>query len=231
MNAATRKKPSKSARANASAELTLADEAYATLTEEIVCLDIAPGSVVSEWSLSERLDIGRTPIREAIKRLVRDYLVTLVPYRGIMVSPISVIDMLLMLEPRRALEPLRYARAAKRSNPADREEFSSLANKLDEAAAAFDIHGHTRIDKVFDTLVDRCAANQYLTDAVTPLHNNVRRFWNAQTESGGFKEITSWHSALVRAVATGDPEAASKACMSMLDFNARFFKERHDYDI
>src|ERR1039458_820822 len=71
--------------------LSLTDRAYGHLEELIVTLQLPPGSAVSETALSQRLEIGRTPIREALHRLARERLVTILPRRGIIVSEINEI--------------------------------------------------------------------------------------------------------------------------------------------
>ena len=78
-------------------------------------LKLSPGAIVSEKALAERIGIGRTPIREALQRLTRERLVTILPRRGIMVSEINVKSQLRLLEVRRELERLISKRAARRA--------------------------------------------------------------------------------------------------------------------
>ena len=77
---------------------TLTDKAYIQLEEMIVTLQLAPGQVLSESELGEQLEIGRTPIREALQRLAREGLVTILPRKGILVTEIN---------PSRSLQTLR----------------------------------------------------------------------------------------------------------------------------
>src|SRR5687767_1581994 len=86
---------------NANSAESLTDRAYTEIEELIVTLQLAPGSVLSEQMLSERLAIGRTPIREALQRLAREGLVMILPRRGVMVSAIDVKSQLRLLEVRR----------------------------------------------------------------------------------------------------------------------------------
>lgn len=203
---------------------TLAEKAYLILLEEIVSLEIHPGTLLSEWGLSKRLGFGRTPIREAIKRLMRDQLVKLVPRRGVLTTELSAPDMLLMLEPRRALEPLRYARAAARIDAEGRSRLLTVADILDHSAHVLDVRAHSAADREFDDLVDHWAANRYLTDAVAHLHNHVRRYWNAQVDDGGFSSVAKLHAELVRGVGSGKPAIARRACNAMLDYNETFLR-------
>src|ERR1700686_4867966 len=85
---------------------TLTEKAYRALEEDIVTLRIPPGSVVSEAMLSQRLGVGRTPVREALQRLAREWLVVIMPRRGIMVAEIDPVRQLRLLEARREIERL-----------------------------------------------------------------------------------------------------------------------------
>ena len=99
---------------------SLTDRAYAELEEMIVTLKLAPGAAVSEAELSSHLGIGRTPIREALQRLARERLVTILPRRGIMVSEINVGRQLRLHEARREIERL-IARTAAGVRPTNSE--------------------------------------------------------------------------------------------------------------
>src|SRR5258708_17323252 len=102
---------------------SLTEKAYRQIEELIVTLQVPPGAVVSEASLSERLAIGRTPIREALQRLARERLVVVLPRRGIMVSEINVRTQLRLLQVRLELERLIARSAARRAGEAQRQQF------------------------------------------------------------------------------------------------------------
>jgi len=70
------------------AHASLTDKAYQTLVHRIVTLDLAPGSVLTESHLMQEMKIGRTPIREAIQRLIAEGLVTHLHHRGMLVADI-----------------------------------------------------------------------------------------------------------------------------------------------
>jgi DNA-binding GntR family transcriptional regulator len=85
---------------------TLTERAYRAIEEQIVTLRLKPGDILSEQMLSAACAIGRTPIREALQRLAREGLVTILPRKGILVSDINPRHQLLLLEVRRELERL-----------------------------------------------------------------------------------------------------------------------------
>ena len=78
----------------------------------IVTLELAPGSVIDEAELQEELQMGRTPIREALKRLSLESLVSIVPRRGMFVTNIGINDLQRLLEVRLELETLAVRLAA-----------------------------------------------------------------------------------------------------------------------
>src|SRR6478609_2474100 len=89
----------------------LADIAHSKLEELIVTLELPPGSLWSEVSLSERIGIGRTPVREAVQRLAWERLVTIIRRHGIKISEIDVHEQMLVVEMRREVERLVATRA------------------------------------------------------------------------------------------------------------------------
>src|ERR1700761_511466 len=113
---------------------TLTEKAYRAMEEEIVTLRIPPGTVVSEAILSRRLGVGRTPIREALQRLAREWLVVIMPRRGIGISEIDPGPQLRLLEARREIERFLARSAAKRATPLQRVQFRTIADGMDHAA-------------------------------------------------------------------------------------------------
>ena len=93
---------------------TLTEQAYRLIEEQIVTLRLKPGDVLSEQMLSATFGIGRTPIREALQRLAREGLVTVLPRKGILVADLNPRSQLLVLEVRREIERL-LSRARRRT--------------------------------------------------------------------------------------------------------------------
>src|SRR5437879_10982793 len=106
------------------------EEAYLRILERIVCLDMAPGSVVNEARLREDLKIGRTPIREALQRLARENLVRSIPHRGTFVTDVNVTDLARITEVRVVLESHAARIAAEKLVAADREVIEDVLELL-----------------------------------------------------------------------------------------------------
>ena len=102
----------------------------------IVSLELAPGSAIKEPELTARLGIGRTPVREALRRLALERLVEVYPRRGMFVTTVDVRDLARLCEVRAVLEPEAARLAAERATRADLEEINALLEELAGDAAA-----------------------------------------------------------------------------------------------
>jgi DNA-binding GntR family transcriptional regulator len=202
---------------------SLTEKAYRLIEELIVTLQIAPGTVVSEASLSERLGIGRTPIREALQRLARERLVVVLPRRGIMVSEINVRTQLRLLEVRRELERLIARSAARRAGDDQRAAFRDIAKAMEAAARSNDDMTFMRNDRELNLLCLEAARNEFASGAMALVHGLSRRFWYIH-----YKEVADMplaarlHAELARAIAGGDADEAGAASDRLLDYIEAF---------
>ncbi len=198
---------------------TLTDHAYRLIEEEIVTLTLAPGAVVSEATLSARLGIGRTPVREALQRLAREHLVSILPRRGIVVSGIDVVKQLRLLETRRELERLLVRSAARRASRAEREQFSALAAGMNAAAAAADDLGFMRHDRNFNLLLLDAGGNEFAASAMGLMNGLSRRFWFAHHQAMADLPLTArLHAAIAQAIADGACDTAAAASDVLVDY-------------
>jgi DNA-binding GntR family transcriptional regulator len=197
---------------------TLTDRAYIHLEELIVRLKLAPGTVVSEQMLSDRLGIGRTPIREALQRLARERLVRILPRRGVVISDIDVRSQLRLLEVRREVERLVARGAARRAGPQERKEFTELAREFERSAKTQDDETFMRIDRAFNELCLQAARNDFATGAMRLMNSLSRRFWFVHNKGAAdMPEIAKLHAGVSRAIAMGDEIAAAAALDRLLD--------------
>jgi DNA-binding GntR family transcriptional regulator len=197
---------------------TLTDRAYINLEELIVRLILAPGTVVSEQMLSERLGIGRTPIREALQRLARERLVRILPRRGLFISEIDVKGQLRLLEVRREVERVVSRSAARRASPQERKQFTELARAFERSAKSGDDETFMRIDRAFNELCLQAARNDFAAGAMRLMNSLSRRFWYVHNkEAADMPEIAKLHAGVSRAIAAGDETRAAAALDRLLD--------------
>jgi DNA-binding GntR family transcriptional regulator len=219
MNRTAAKRPTRHAGSAASSPLrTLNEEAYRRIEELIVTLELEPGGVVSEATLSERIGIGTTPIREALQRLAREHLVQILPRRGVIVTAVDVGQQLQVLETRRELDRLIARTAASRATPAEREEMAALAKRMEGAATLGDIKGFLQYDNEMNTRAARAARNDVAASTVATLHSTSRRFWFFHhTAHGQAGRTMGLHVDLARTIASGDPARAAAASDLLID--------------
>ncbi len=206
--------------ASLSPDLTgsLTDRAYSDLEELIVTLQLAPGSAVSEAELSQRLGIGRTPIREALQRLAREHMVTILPRRGIIVAEINVKSQLRLLEVRREVERLVARSAARRATVEERARFNEIAFAFEESARSKDEVTFIRIDREYNELSVAAAHNEFAAGAMGLMHSLSRRFWYLHYRQTADMPLTAkLHADIARAIAAGDVTGAAAASDALLD--------------
>ena len=197
---------------------SLTERAYGQIEELIVTLKLAPGAAVSEAELSQRLRIGRTPIREALQRLARERLVSILPRRGIFVSEINVNSQLRLLEVRREVERLIAKSAARRATEEERRQFLAIARTFATSAKGNDEVSFMRVDREFNELTVVAARNEFAAGAMTLMHALSRRFWYIHYKQAADMPLTAkLHADIARAIAAGDETAAGKALDRLLD--------------
>jgi len=203
---------------------TKADDIARLLEDEIVAGSIAPGTVLRQEQLSERFDVSRTPVREALRRLAALGLVSFEPNRGVRVRSISPAELREAFLVRAELEALATEVATPRMTPADldaldaaEQRFSALTLELRDQA----VRGDTRDASLF---VEWMQANYAFHDVVyaaanMPLVERLAkgarrtflgsRVWSARA---GVDELYAkndlQHRAIREAIAAGSAAAA-----------------------
>jgi DNA-binding GntR family transcriptional regulator len=182
----------------------LSDRAYAALKREIVSLELAPGAVLSEPDLMERLGIGRTPLREALQRLAEEDLVVVLPHRGTFVSPVGAADVQAVFELRVELDALAARLAAERATPAQIDGLRSLMDGFAGEAAEF--------DREFHEAVAAAAHNAYLERTARRLYVLGMRMLNLlRIPRESAEEMRAEFSPIVEAIAARDANGADSA--------------------
>ena len=212
----------KGERANLAPE-TLTEQAYRLIEERIVTLRLKPGDVISEQILSATFKIGRTPIREALQRLAREGLVTVLPRKGILVSDINPRNQLLVLEVRRAIERLLSRAGAERANQQQRDRFTEIAQGMDRAAKSNDDIAFMRLDRELNRLMIEAAHNDYAARSMKLLQGLSRRFWYMHyRDAADLPLCARLHANQARAIAQGNGEAAARATDKLMDYVENF---------
>ena len=192
------------------ATVSLSDQAFYAIRELIVTLELAPGAVVNERELTERLGIGRTPVREALRRLAQEKLVEVYPRRGIFVTAIDVRDLARLCEVRAVLEPEAARLAAERATQLDLDGLSELLNELSTPQGRDD-KALIALDQRIHRTIYRCTHNHFLEATLEEYYALALRIWMlALEETGELQAAVLEHRALLEAVAFGKGEVAAQ---------------------
>jgi DNA-binding GntR family transcriptional regulator len=190
---------------------SLADQAYYRIRELIVTLELAPGSLISERELMERLGLGRTPVREALRALARERLVEVFPRRGMVVADVDVRDLVNLSEVRAVIESAAARLAAERATAADREEIAALLAQL-EGREADGGRSLIDLDQRIHRHVYRCAHNPVLARTLNEYYVLTLRIWFlALDRVARLEEAVREHRALLEAIRDGDSARAEAA--------------------
>jgi len=188
---------------------SLADQAYFSIRELIVTLELAPGSVVSESALMQRLNMGRTPIREAMRTLAHEHLIEVYPRRGAFVAGIDTRDLTALSELRALLEPEAAKLAAERSTQADRLETLALIAELDHLSPT--PRDLIQLDQRIHHHIYKCTHNSYLEQMCERQYMHALRIWFlALDRIENLAEAILEHRALLEAISSGDSKKAAK---------------------
>jgi len=202
---------------------TLSEQAYEKLKENIISLKLAPGEILSEAALAKELGLGRTPIREALQKLVGTGLVVILPHKGILVTEINPFKQLQLLELRQALEPLMVRSAAIRSTKEQKALFNEIANKLEIATNENDDISFMHYDNSLHLLISQASNNEYLSRAMDIYHSLCRRFWYLHNkEASDITYSGKLHIALARQLASGDADKAVEANNHLIKYLIEF---------
>jgi DNA-binding GntR family transcriptional regulator len=197
----------------------LAAQALERLEEMIVTLELTPGSLWSEGALAGLTGFGRTPVREALKRLEGRHLVRIVQRHGVQITEINVEQQLLLLETRRELERLVASRAARRRTAAEAGQFADCARLLRQAGEQGDVLAFFRTHVRAEALALQATRNRFLATAIAPCHAMSRRFYYLHHRTAGDLRLACDHHAdVMDGIARGDEQRAAAAADAVLDY-------------
>ena len=187
----------------------IAERAYAELRDRIVTLRLAPGTVLREDELMRELDIGRTPLREAVKRLALENLVIVQPRSGTFVTSVDAADIVHISEVRAELEAHAAELAARRMDAATRERAEALLDRARGHEGAGSADALMQLDEAIHRVVWDGARNPYLSETLERYFALSLRVWYLVLDRvPGLGATVFDHARLLEAVLDGDARRA-----------------------
>ena len=190
------------------------DRAYRILLDEIVEGTLSPGTVLGEVEQSTRLGVSRTPLREALSRLTADGLVEPQVGRGLIVTEVSLDNIVELYELRGALEEQAARLAAQRGSP---KKFVALAAAFEQMTGLIDmgavgIRSYYDLNRQFDEAIDAAVGNPYLVGALRNVRMHLARARRiAKDNPERLREAARETHLILDAIITGDAALAAHA--------------------
>jgi DNA-binding GntR family transcriptional regulator len=182
----------------------LREKAYHLIRQQIITLELAPLSFIDEQALMKDLQLGRTPIREALHQLAAEDLVFFAPRRGMFVADISITDLQKIWEVRLVLEGFCARLAAQRATEDQLAEMETIIQEMRQMP-----EGNSKalmaIDERFHDLLYEAADNEFLTDTLRRLHALSFRLWHLVLDRlGDVRPAMEQHTQVLEALQARD---------------------------
>ena len=190
---------------------TIVETLYQRLRLDIVECALLPGKAFSEAELGRRYDAGRTPVREACRRLDHEGLMRITPFRGYAIAPLSVSEFQDLEEMQLIFEPAAAALAAERISPQAIEDLRALASAEYRVEDKRSYSEFIRSNYQLHCLIAQATRNARLIDVIGNIHIRLMRFFYLGLSFAAHgPTLMSEHVALVNAIAARDPRAARR---------------------
>jgi DNA-binding GntR family transcriptional regulator len=197
-----------------------ADRAYVAIRGLIVSLELPPGAVIDERELMRRIGLGRTPVREALRKLAQEQLVEVFPRRGMFVTGVDVRDLARISEVRTALEPEAARLAAERATDEERDELTSLSDAIKGGA---DLKG---LDERIHRAIYAAAHNDLMEKTLGEYYVLALRIWMiALDRAEDLEEAVEAHRDLITAIVVGDGDRAAELMRDHVENFERAMRE------
>ena len=185
--------------------------------------DLEPGQRLMELHLAEQLGVSRTPIREAIRKLELEGLVSMIPRKGAYVGEVSIKDILDVLEVRMSLEGLAAALSAERMHKDQLEQLGEVLKEFEMHKDGSDKETMAVLDRKFHELIINGSNNNKLIQLIQGIHEQFQRFriiyFNEYTQ---YEELVQHHREIYNAIADRDSKSAQIASENHIKMIQRY---------
>jgi DNA-binding GntR family transcriptional regulator len=213
----SRRELSKAKRGNRRFSL-LRDAAHEEIKIRIVTCALKPGEYVNEVQLCEMLGIGRTPVHQALDRLMVEGMVEIIPRKGVVVKPVSLNDLLHIIEVRLINECYCAHLAATRASDRDVADLNDLLQQAAHWLSARNVEKLVLADREFHQLVARAAHSDVVADLVRGFNDRSLRSWFLSLhEPMHYKSVHEQHQTILAAIRKRSPERAEAAMRRHLE--------------
>ncbi len=198
--------------------LPLRDVVFKTLRQGILTGELKPGERLMEIHLANKLGVSRTPIREAIRKLELEGLVTMIPRRGAEVAQITEKSMKDVLEVRKVLDNLSVELACERITEEEKEMLKNACVDFEEAVKTGDFAKIAKTDVAFHDIIVTATRNIRLSQMVNNLAEQMYRYrFEYIKDSTQHARLVQEHEEICQGILAGDKEKALEAIEAHID--------------
>lgn len=200
------------------ADLPLRDVVFNTLRQAILVGELKPGERLMELHLADRLGVSRTPVREAIRRLELEGLVTMIPRRGAEVAQITEKSMSDVLEVRRTLDALCAELACDRITEEDLMRLRKACDHFEQCVGTKDSKKIAQADVALHDIIVQATGNQRLIQMVHNLSEQMYRYrFEYIKDSSQHETLVKEHRIIYESIVKKDKDTAAAAAKLHID--------------
>lgn len=202
------------------------DSVFLTLRNAILEGKLQPGERLVERDIAEKLGISRTPVRESIRKLELERLVTHIPRKGVVVTGFSKADVMEIMEIRKALEGLICGIAATRIKPKDLERLEAMLKQIQDEHAKGNQKKVNQLHDRFHEIIYRAAESPRVYELLNNMREYINRFAQiGYTKPGRTEEALIEHDQMVHALRNHDTREAEEASKRHVDKSSAAYME------
>jgi len=197
---------------------SLRDLAYEAIKFRVITCAFKPGEYVNEARVAALLGLGRTPVHQAIDRLMLEGMVEVIPRKGVIVKPVSLDEVMHIIEARMIVEPQGVRLAAERADETDIGALDDILGRALQWTAVRNVEQMMLLDREFHLVLARATHNDVFGDILSKLHERSLRFWFISlADAGHHGAVQEEHKAILQAIRDRDPQAAEAAMRQHID--------------
>ena len=198
--------------------LPLRDVVFNTLRQAILTGELKPGERLMEIHLANKLGVSRTPIREAIRKLELEGLVTMIPRRGAEVAQITEKSLQDVLEVRRSLDALCAELACARISDEEVESLNAACKAFEEATLKGDVREIAAADVALHDIIIQATGNKRLVQLVNNLAEQMYRYrFEYIKDKSVYPRLIEEHRVMYNAIRGKDGKTAAKVAVTHID--------------
>ena len=205
---------------------TIRDQVYQILRDEICAGKYAPGSWLQETELTEYLGVSRSPVREALRRLVADGLLMEIPNKGVFVKEFTCRDIEEIFDMRVMLESYAIRKSRSRMTSARLQKLFDILEELEHTHAAQELAVYTQSDEILHNRIVELSENSLVISTYDRVRSMNQQFRVLSLSSHRrFDESLEEHRQIVQSLAVGDVETACATNTRHLELACQCIKE------